>query len=158
MTSAAARRFVSVAVTAAALAACTTALPPPPIDVVPRVTSRVFPAYPEAAKRSGVEGKVTVWMYVNEEGGVTRIETKSSPNELLTGAAIDALRRWRFEAPVEDGRRIPFMVEYSVEFSLNGTPYVATRSRNLRPVSWHMDECIKGPADNFRLKPRMELV
>jgi TonB family protein len=158
MSSAAARRFVFVAVAAAALAGCTAAPPPTPLDLVPKVTSRVFPAYPEAAKRTGVEGKVTVWMYVNEDGSVTRIETRSSPNELLTGAAVDALRRWRFEVPVEDGRRIPFMVEYSVEFSLTGTPYVATHSRNLRPVSWHLDECIKGPADNFRLKPRMELV
>jgi TonB family protein len=110
---------------AAALAACAAAPPQAPLDLVPHVTSRVFPAYPEAAKRSGIEGKVTVWMYVNEEGAVTRIETRSSSSELLTGAAVEALRRWRFEVPVENGVRVPFRVEYSVEFFLDAAPRVA---------------------------------
>jgi TonB family protein len=130
MTSAARRRTLPALILAGVLAACTSTPGPLALDLVPHVTSRVFPAYPEAAKRSGIEGTVTVSMYVNEDGTVGRIEALSSPNELLTGAVLDALRRWRFEAPVEKGRRIPFTVEYSVEFMLDATPHVAMRGRN----------------------------
>jgi TonB family protein len=82
------------------------------------VVNRVFPEYPAIARREGIEGKVTVLMYVNEQGVVERIEPKSSPHQALTLAAIDAFLQWRFDTPVENGRRIAFVVEYSMEFHL----------------------------------------
>jgi TonB family protein len=130
MTSAALRRTLPALILAGVLAACSSTPAPLALDLVPHVTSRVFPAYPEAAKRSGIEGTVTVSLYVNEDGTVGRIEALSSANELLTGAVLEALRRWRFDTPVENGRRIPFTVEYTVEFTLDTTPHVAMRGRS----------------------------
>jgi TonB family protein len=110
-------RLLAFALFAACLAACSTA-PVASLDLVPRVVNRVFPEYPAIARREGIEGKVTVLIYVNERGVVERIEPKSSPHQALTLAAIDAFLQWRFETPVENGRRIPFVVEYSMEFHL----------------------------------------
>lgn len=110
---------------AVGLAACSAAPPVASFDPVPKVIDRVFPAYPTVARREGIEGTVTVLIYVNERGIVEKIEPKSSPHEALTVAAVDAFRRWRFETPMENGRGIPFMVEYSMAFHLNSTPSVA---------------------------------
>jgi TonB family protein len=110
-------RWSAFGVLAACLAACSSA-PVASFDPVPRVVNRVFPEYPAIARREGIEGKVTVLMYVNARGVVERIEQNSSPHQALTLAAIDAFLQWRFDTPVENGRRIAFVVEYSMEFHL----------------------------------------
>lgn len=72
------------------------------------------PQYPPAARRSGDEGTVLLKVLVTSDGTAARVELdRSSGSVLLDGAALDAVRIWRFVPArrgaqnVEDWVRVP---------------------------------------------------
>lgn len=98
---------------AAASPVAQTPPPPPPKPTrapgsLPPVISSVQPEYPRAALRNSVEGEVTVAFTVNPDGSVGSASVLSSnPRRVFDGAALDAIRKWKFEAPGEpvNGKR-----------------------------------------------------
>lgn len=60
------------------------------------VKSKVAPVYPEIAKRMKIEGEVRVAAIVDAKGDVTDVKEVSG-NHILSLAAQDAVRRWKFE-------------------------------------------------------------
>jgi len=69
---------------------------------LPDVVSSVQPVYPRDALRDGVSGEVTVAFTVNPDGSVSGASVVSSnPRRVFDTAALDAIRKWRFEAPGE---------------------------------------------------------
>ncbi len=76
------------------------------------IKSRTPPIYPEIAKRMRVTGTVRLSVTVDAEGKVTDVQPISG-NSVLTYAAEQAVRQWRFEAG--NGNTI---VEVTVNFSL----------------------------------------
>ncbi len=91
--------------------------------VEPALTPPVFnaaylrnppPRYPLAARRSGDEGTVMLRVLVTTEGTAARVELdRSSGSASLDGAALEAVRNWRFVPArrgtqnVEDWVRVP---------------------------------------------------
>ncbi len=59
--------------------------------------SKVAPVYPEIARRMKVEGEVKVAVTVDPEGRVVAVKPVSG-NHILSEAAQDAVRKWRFES------------------------------------------------------------
>ncbi len=75
---------------------------------VPQVVVRTQPAYPVAARSLGVEGQVTLRLSVLPDGGVERAAVLdcSRPGVGFEAAAVDAVKRWRYESvPAGFGRR-----------------------------------------------------
>ena len=60
-----------------------------------RVEKRVPPVYPELAKRMGITGIVHIEATVAPDGSVTSVKTTSG-NKMLSPAAEDAVKRWKF--------------------------------------------------------------
>ena len=60
------------------------------------VKSRVPPVYPEIAKRMKISGMVTVEVKVDADGKVSEVKTLSG-NHVLSAAAEEAVRHWKFE-------------------------------------------------------------
>jgi TonB family protein len=58
--------------------------------------SKVSPVYPEIAKRMKIGGEVRVAVTVDPQGKVTDVKPVSG-NSVLSAAAQDAVRKWRFE-------------------------------------------------------------
>lgn len=68
-----------------------------------RILEKVQPSYPEAARRTGIEGDVRLRVYVSAEGAVGRVDVlKYSGTPEMDKRAIQALKRWRF-APLPEG-------------------------------------------------------
>lgn len=61
------------------------------------VVHRVPPVYPEMAKRMHISGTVRVLTTVDATGTVTKVEGQGS-NKILSGAAEDAVKHWKFAA------------------------------------------------------------
>jgi TonB family protein len=59
------------------------------------VKSRVAPVYPEIAKRMRISGVVKLEVTVDADGKVTDVKPVSG-NGMLSQAAQDAVRKWRF--------------------------------------------------------------
>jgi TonB family protein len=60
------------------------------------VKQRVSPVYPEIAKRMKIGGEVKLLATVDATGKVTDVKTVSG-NHMLSVAAEDAVRKWKFE-------------------------------------------------------------
>ncbi len=76
------------------------------------VKTRVPPVYPVIAQRMRITGVVHLTVTVNAEGNVTEVKDISG-SRALSGAAEEAVRKWRFE-PGEGTST----VEVSVNFAL----------------------------------------
>jgi TonB family protein len=76
------------------------------------VKQRVSPTYPELAKRLRISGTVRVSATVTPDGKVSATKTVSG-NNMLAGAAEDAVRKWKFEAADSEST-----VEVNVTFAL----------------------------------------
>jgi TonB family protein len=57
---------------------------------------KVNPAYPEQAKRAGIQGTIKLRIIINEEGFVYEVKGNLQNNPVLEQAAIPAVKRWRF--------------------------------------------------------------
>jgi protein TonB len=97
----------------AVLAAPTPALVAPPSPVRQsagvergRVISQPRPVYPQAAMRAGIEGSVVLATTIGTDGKIRKVNVVSG-HPLLTQAALDAVKQWRYQpsylngAPVE---------------------------------------------------------
>ena len=76
--------------------------------------------YPEAARRAGVEGRVVVQFVVDETGAVRDPVAVRSDSDLLSQAAVDAVRQQRFTPGRVEGR--PVKVRFAVPVTFRLTP------------------------------------
>ena len=78
--------------------------------------------YPEASRRAGEEGRVTIRVGIGPDGSVTGCTvTASSGHERLDRKSCQvAERRWRFAPATEDGVAVPSFAERSIVWRLEG--------------------------------------
>lgn len=76
------------------------------VDRLPRVLYRVAPAYPYKLKEAGVTGTVLVMFVCTYKGRVTAAQVTSSPHVKLSNSSVRALRKWKFEPGIKDGRPV----------------------------------------------------
>ena len=98
--------------------------PAPPSDIGASVdiSSKNMnpPKYPPAAFRAGVQGEVILIVDVDANGNVTNVSVeKSSRNRDLDRAAMDAARKWKFNASTVNGQKAAGRVRVPVNFALN---------------------------------------
>lgn len=69
--------------------------------------------YPQEAIEKGIKGKVVLQLYVSRQGELANIALVESPDPLLTAAAVEAARQWRYQPatlrtiPVNSFFRVP---------------------------------------------------
>lgn len=79
------------------------------------------PAYPEALRSAGIEGKVLVEFVVDERGQPVQgsIRVVQSDHDLFTDAVRVALRRQRFTPAEVGGKKVSQLVQMPFVFTLN---------------------------------------
>lgn len=83
----------------------------------PRLLGKVNPVYPEIARQAGVEGIVILETVTDIQGNVVNVRVlRSIP--LLDQAAVDAVRQWKYEPVVIDGKPRGIVFTITVRFSL----------------------------------------
>jgi TonB family protein len=84
----------------------------------PKLVKTVKPVYPKIAKQSHVEGSVILEAKADEQGNVVETRVlRSIP--LLDQAAIDAVRQWKYEPMVIDGKPHQVVFTVTVRFVLD---------------------------------------
>jgi len=84
----------------------------------PVAVEKTSPKYPEEARKAKITGLVIVTAVINHEGFVEDIEIRESPDALLSEAAIEAIRTWRFEPALCDGNPVGVWYDITVKFAL----------------------------------------
>ncbi len=91
---------------------------PGPVDAVP-VAGNAPPQYPRVARLRGLEGRVVVTAAVDPLGVVVSSEiAETSGFAMLDRAALEAVRRWRFEPAQRNGRPVRATISVPIIFTL----------------------------------------
>ena len=81
------------------------ATPPDKDQLTRKVKNRVSPAYPDIARRMNITGTVRVMVVVAPNGNLKSSKAVGG-HPLLVNAAMDALKKWKFESATEESSGI----------------------------------------------------
>jgi TonB family protein len=90
-------------------------LSPLTVDVV---ADPVEPVYPLLAQQSDVQGSVVLHARVNKDGIVQALKVISGP-DILTTAALEAVKQWRFKPHYESGEAVATETRITVNFTIS---------------------------------------
>jgi periplasmic protein TonB len=90
---------------------------PEPIGGIGAIQSKIV--YPEIAKRAGVEGKVFILAFVDEQGLVTKAQVAKGIGAGCDEAALEAVKLTKFKPGKQRGKPVKVQVHIPVVFKLN---------------------------------------
>jgi protein TonB len=80
------------------------------------------PRYPTMALRNSTEGWVEVGFTVDAQGNVVDAKVlDAQPRHVFDSAAIDAVRRWKFQPAMQNGTATASQQQKHIDFKLNAT-------------------------------------
>jgi TonB family protein len=85
--------------------------------LVPTLIKKVDPVYPEAAAKAGIQGIVLLEATMDEQGNVVKVRVLKSVPE-LDQAAIDALKQWKYEPMIIEGKPKGVVFTVTIRFAL----------------------------------------
>jgi TonB family protein len=80
-------------------------------------TKIVRPTYPELARETRVEGRVSLTCIIGRDGSVQKIEVKKG-HPLLIQAAMDAVAQWKFKPLELNGQAVEMETTVKHRFSV----------------------------------------
>ncbi len=84
---------------------------------IPRVLRRPAAVYPDNLRTSSIGGSVLMRLSVNAQGTVTEATVvRSSGNDDLDAAALDAVGHWFYEPAYQDGQAVPAEAVARIDF------------------------------------------
>src|SRR5262245_31827146 len=86
------------------------------LDQRPQPIAQSAPMYPAELRRRRVEGTVSVVFLVDTEGRVTNPTVEKSTDPAFERAALEAVRRWRFEPGTRQGHKVQFKMRVPITF------------------------------------------
>jgi len=76
------------------------------------------PAYPKGQRSSAREGQVLLRMVIDERGSVRFPMVFASTDQQFTDSALEAVKKWTFEAPKLNGQPVAVLVDARIDFKL----------------------------------------
>ena len=89
---------------------------PEPIGGLKSIQNKI--TYPDLAKKAGIEGKVFILAYVDENGNVTKAEVIKGIGLGCDEAALDAVRLTKFKPGKQRGKPIKVQITIPISFKL----------------------------------------
>ncbi|MDZ4828674.1 MAG: TonB family protein [Phycisphaerae bacterium] len=86
------------------------------IDQKPRVIFQAAAQYPSEMRGKKVEGVVSVAFIVDPSGKVVNLRVEKSTHPAFEKPALDAVKKWKFEAGVRGGQRVPCKMRIPIRF------------------------------------------
>ena len=95
---------------------------PGPDVTNPVPTKQVQPKYTTEAMRARVQGYVVLEAVVRTDGTVTDVRVVKSLDPGLDARAIEAAKAWLFKPGLRNGKMVPVIVRFELEFRMHGAP------------------------------------
>jgi protein TonB len=84
----------------------------------PRALDTPDPEYSEEARKSKYQGVCILWLIVGPDGHPRDVKVARSLGMGLDQKAIDAVKRWKFEPAMKDGKPVAVQINVEVNFRL----------------------------------------
>lgn len=84
----------------------------------PRAVYAPDPEYSDEARKAKYQGTVVLWMVIGPDGRPRDLRVTRSLGMGLDEKALDAVRTWRFEPALKDGRPVAVQISVEVSFRL----------------------------------------
>jgi protein TonB len=88
------------------------------VDQQKRLVKSIAPEYPDVARLAGIEGDVTLRIFVGRDGTIRDVAPVSGP-PVLARAAIHAVEQWRYVPAVVNGRPMNVITSVTLAFRLH---------------------------------------
>jgi protein TonB len=82
------------------------------------VISKVQPSYPPDAKLGRIQGSVVMAVVIGKVGNVQQVSLVSG-HPMLTPAAIDAVKQWKYRPYLLNGTPVEVDTQITVNFTLS---------------------------------------
>ncbi len=92
-------------------------IPVDPADQQKRLVNSIAPEYPDVARLAGIDGDVTLRIFVARDGSIRGITPISGP-PVLARAAMRAVEQWRYAPAIVDGRPVDVVTTVRLAFRL----------------------------------------
>jgi protein TonB len=89
-----------------------------PADQQKRLMAATAPEYPDVARWAGIEGDVSLRLFIGSDGTVRSIVPVSGP-PVLARAAMRAVEQWRYAPAVMDGHPVEIVTSVTLAFRLH---------------------------------------
>ncbi len=89
----------------------------PEAEAKKALVTRVDPEYPPMARQMRLSGRVQVDAYIDENGAVEKVQVVNG-NPLLTSAAVNAVKKWKFNAITANGKAVKAVAGFTFDFKL----------------------------------------
>lgn len=86
-------------------------------EAMKAVTNKVQPVYPAMARQLKLEGQVEVEAHISEDGSVDSVKPLTG-NAVLMGAAVTALKKWKFAPFTEGGKPVKAVAPVQFSFKM----------------------------------------
>ncbi|HKV76882.1 MAG TPA: energy transducer TonB [Candidatus Sulfotelmatobacter sp.] len=97
-----------------------------PANSVPTfLVRKVAPVYPPLARQARIQGTVVLRIVIDKEGGVRNPEIVSG-HPMLSPAAIEAVKQWRYGRYISDDKPVEVETVVRVSFKVADGPEVST--------------------------------
>ena len=83
----------------------------------PRLIRRIDPVYPPLARQTHMQGVVIIEAVLDEQGNVEEMKVVSGP-PLLIQAALDAVKRWKYEPTYLNEQPVAVQLNVTVTFRM----------------------------------------
>jgi len=81
---------------------------------------RVEPQYPQMAKIARVQGAVVLAAVIGKDGAIQNLHVVSTASPLLNGAAMEAVKQWKYKPYILNGEPVEVDTNITVNFTLSG--------------------------------------
>lgn len=90
------------------------------VDRRPELLTPALPAYPEEARRQGIQGSVVIEVHIDEYGEVREIGIlEANPPGVFDAAVLEVYGKARFNPAMLNGRPVRYIGKYRVLFELD---------------------------------------
>jgi protein TonB len=83
-----------------------------------KLITQVTPAYPPLAKQARVAGTVRLTAIIGRDGAIRNLQVMSG-HPLLTSAALEAVRQWRYQPTLLNEEAVEVITQIDVNFTLS---------------------------------------
>ena len=84
----------------------------------PKAVYRPDPEYSEEARKANYGGTCILWLVVGADGLPYGVRVARSLGHGLDEKAIEAVKKWKFEPALKDGKPVPVQINVEVSFSI----------------------------------------